>query len=189
VPGARQWLGPPALRESEDAQVQLSIAVADATLLRAEGKLQEALDRAESAFTRRQLGITFITVKLALVEALEAAFVLGDTEKVHELVEHVDALRPGERPPLLEAHAHRFRAKLSGEESEFTAATNLFRELALTLWLAVTLLEHGELLAGQGRAADAEPLIDEAHEIFERLEAAPWIERASRISAATRVPA
>ncbi len=174
VPGARQWLGP-ALRESEDAQVQSGIAVADASLLRAEGKLQEALDRAESAFMERQLGISFITVKLLLVEALEAAFALGDTEKVRELVEHVDALRPGERPPLLEAHAHRFRAKLSGEDSEFTAAANLFRELSLTFWLAVTLLEHGEL------TGDAS-LLDEAHEIFERLEARPWLERLDAVA-------
>jgi class 3 adenylate cyclase/tetratricopeptide (TPR) repeat protein len=170
VPGARQWLGPPALRESEDAQVQLLIAVADATLLRAEGKLQEALDRAESAFMERQLAITFITVKLVLVEALEAAFALGDTEKVRELVAHVDALRLGERPPLLEAHAHRFRAKLSGEISEFAAATNLFRELSLRFWLAVTLFEHGELTGD-------ESLLAEAREIFEGLRATPWLER------------
>jgi tetratricopeptide (TPR) repeat protein len=169
VPGARQWLSP-ALRESEDAQVQSGIAVADATLLRAEGKLQEALDRAESAFTEQQLGISFITVKLGLVEALEAAFALGDADKVRELVAHIDALRPGERPPLLDAHAHRFRAKLSGEESEFTAATKLFRELSLTFSLAVTLLEHGELTGD-------ESLLAEAREIFEGLRAMPWLER------------
>jgi len=169
VPGATQWLSP-AIRESEDAQVQYGIAVADATLLRAEGKLEAALDRAESTFTEQQLGISFITVKLLLVEALEAAFALGDHQKVLELVAHVDALRPGERPPLLEAHAHRFRAKLSGEESEFAAATSLFRELSLTFWLAVTLLEHGE-------HTGAESSLAEAREIFEGLRATPWLER------------
>ena len=159
-------------------------------MLRAEGKPHEALDRAESAFAgRHELSISFLSVKVGLVEGLEAAFALGDTKKVHELVARIEALRPGERPRLLEAHAHRFRAKLSGEDGEFRAATALFRELALTFWLAVTLLEHGELLAGQGRAADAESLLAEARVIFERLEAAPWIERASRISGATRVPA
>jgi hypothetical protein len=43
--------------------------------------------------------------------------------------------------------------------------------------VAVALLEHGEWLIGQGRGNDAEPLLDEAQEIFERLPAAPWLER------------
>ena len=47
----------------------------------------------------------------------------------------------------------------------------------MTFWLAVTLLEHGEWIAGTARTADAEPLLAEAHEIFDRLEARPWLER------------
>ena len=43
--------------------------------------------------------------------------------------------------------------------------------------MAVALLEHGEWLIGQGRGNDAEPLLDGAQEIFERLPAAPWLER------------
>jgi class 3 adenylate cyclase/tetratricopeptide (TPR) repeat protein len=188
VRSAGQWLEP-RLRESEDPQVQAAVALADATMLRAQGKLHEALARAESAFLERQLGITFLWVKLAIVEALEAAFALGDHEKVRELLVYVDGLRPGERPPLLAAHAHRFRAKLAGDEGEFRAATALFRELALNFWLAVTLVEHGELLAGQGRTDEAEPLLAEARQSFERLEAAPWLERINRVSGPVSVPA
>ena len=183
--GARQWLTQ-SLRESEDLQVLCGVAVADATMLRTEGKPHEALDRAESAFAgRHELSISFLSVKLGLVEALEAAFVLKDTEKTRELLDYVAALRPGERAPLLEAQAHRFRAKLSGNDGEFRAATALFRELALSFWLAVTLLEHGELLARQGRAGDAEPLLAEAREIFERLEARPWLERLDAVAASS----
>ena len=40
-----------------------------------------------------------------------------------------------------------------------------------------TLLAHAEWLAGEGRAAEAEPLLSEAWEIFERLGATPWLER------------
>ena len=87
---------------------------------------------------------------------------------------------------MLEAHAHRFRAKLSGDDAEFRAATARFRELGLTFWLAVTLLEHGELLAGQGRGADAEPLLAEAREIFEELRAAPWLERLDAVTTSRR---
>jgi hypothetical protein len=43
--------------------------------------------------------------------------------------------------------------------------------------LAVTLLEHGEWLAGQGRSEDAASLLTEARVIFERLAARPWVER------------
>jgi len=45
----------------------------------------------------------------------------------------------------------------------------------------VTQLEHGEWLAGQGRRDEAEPLLAEARETFERLEAAPWLERAAQL--------
>jgi hypothetical protein len=72
---------------------------------------------------------------------------------------------------LLEAHAHRFRAKLTGDEAGYRAAAALFRERSLDFWLAVTLLEHGE-------AAGRETLVAEASEIFERLGAKPWLERA-----------
>jgi hypothetical protein len=135
------------------------------------------------------LGITFLTMKQALVESLEAAFALGDTEKVREFVTRIDALRPGERPRLLEAHAHRFRAKLSGDETGFKAAVALFREVSLPFWLAVTLLERSELLVEQGRAHEAESLLAEAREIFESLEATPWLERLEKVGGEAKVPA
>jgi hypothetical protein len=53
----------------------------------------------------------------------------------------------------------------------------------MPFYIAVTLLERGEWLAGQDRRKDAEPLLDEAQEIFERLRAMPWLERVSQASA------
>jgi hypothetical protein len=47
-------------------------------------------------------------------------------------------------------------------------------------WLAVVLLEHGELLA-QERPEEAEPLLEEARETFERLEAGLWLDRLARL--------
>jgi hypothetical protein len=88
-------------------------------------------------------------------------------------------MQPGVRPPYLEAHALRFRARLRDAADEhFTAAAERFRALEIPFWLAVTLLEHGEWLVAQDRPEEAEPLLDEAREIFERLEATPWLERA-----------
>ena len=91
---------------------------AEAHVHRAEGKPWEALAAAEPAFGLAYgLGIDVPGVKLALFEALEAALALGDTAKLEELLATIEALRPGDRPPLLEAHARRFRSKLDGGES------------------------------------------------------------------------
>jgi class 3 adenylate cyclase/tetratricopeptide (TPR) repeat protein len=178
----------PALKTTDDPQARGGFAFAEAHVLRAEGRAAEALAAAERG-VGSSIGITFLNVKLCLIEALEAAFALGDSAKVEELVSGIEALRPGERPPLLEAHAHRFRAKLTGDEAGYRAAAALFRERSLAFWLAVTLLEHGEHLAGHGRDAEAEPLLAEARRIFERLEAAPWVERAVASGVEAEVPA
>jgi predicted ATPase len=184
---ARERLDDPLLRETEDVQIRAGISLVAARVLRTEGKHREALGAAESAFAAHaELGVTFLVVKLALVEALEAAFALDDTEKVQELLGIIDMLHTGERPPLLEAQAHRFRAKLTGDETKFGAAAALFRELGTVFWLAVTQLEHGEWLTAGGRAAEAEPLLAEARETFERLGARPWVERADALT--TKLP-
>jgi class 3 adenylate cyclase/tetratricopeptide (TPR) repeat protein len=164
--------------EDEDIQSRTGFLLAEAQVLRAQGKPRDALERAEEVVAvRASLGITFLTVKLGVVEALEAAFALGEVDKVRELLTLVDGLRPGERPPLLDAHAHRFRGKLAGDESEFAAAAEHLRELSLRFWLAVTLLEHGELLVERERGDEAESLLAEAREIFEELGAQPWLDR------------
>ena len=47
--------------------------------------------------------------------------------------------------------------------------------------LAQVLLEHAELLHAYGRDTDAAPLKAEAIVIFERLRAAPWLQRAQAV--------
>jgi hypothetical protein len=57
--------------------------------------------------------------------------------------------------------------------------------------LGVAQLEHAEWLLGQERPDEAQPLLDEARETFQRLEARPWLERADAAVAAPQasVPA
>ena len=62
-------------------------------------------------------------------------------------------------------------------EDLFKGAVGLFRELATPFYMAVTQVEYAEWLVGHGGAEIAEPLLAEAREIFERLEAGPWLER------------
>src|SRR5262249_29415479 len=95
--------------------------------------------------------------------------------------------------PSLRAQAARFRARLAAMDGEsaqaeagFAAAAATFREFGLPFWLAVTLLEQGEWLVGQDPANEAEPLPAEAPEVFERLEAGPWLERLEDVTRGPR---
>jgi len=172
------------LEESTDVQERSCYLCSRASLRRAEGQPQEALADSEATIeTGRILGIPFQAVKQGIVEALEAAFALRESAKIEELLVSIETVPPGSRPPYLDAQARRFRARLDGDPSGFAVAEVAFRNLSLPFWLAVTQLEHGEWLAAQGRADEAEPLLTEAREIFERLEAAPWLER---VTAAAR---
>ena len=88
---------------------------------------------------------------------------------------------------IVEAQLARLRGLLaarhgqSGQaEQSLKAASARFRELGLPFWLAVSLLELGEVLVAEGRADEAAPLLAEAREIFDRLKARPWLERLDR---------
>jgi class 3 adenylate cyclase/tetratricopeptide (TPR) repeat protein len=180
------------LEASADLQEQAQVHFAEATLLLAEGKHAEALRSAEVSIAQGDVnGVTNESVKEAFVIALEAALVLDDMVRVEELLAMIDALPPG-RSPFLKAHALRFRARLADRSGEADAAAELFnraargfRELSFPFYLAVTLLEHGEWHAVRGRAEDGEPLLAEAREIFERLGARPWLQRAAQFEAET----
>jgi class 3 adenylate cyclase/tetratricopeptide (TPR) repeat protein len=173
------------LADSADVQERAMHACGKSRLLLASGDAAGALPIAESAFsTRDEMGVTHEGIKESYVIALEAALELGDQTKAEELVAVVDALPPGLYPQFLRAHSSRFRARLAAREGRseriddlFKGAAGLFRELAMPFYLAVTQLEYGEWLAGQGRPDEAEPLLGEAREVFERLEAQPWLVR------------
>jgi len=65
----------------------------------------------------------------------------------------------------------------------FRGAAALMRELATPFPMAVTMLEHAEVLLAAGDVGAAEPLVAEARSVFEGLRAAPWVERADRAAA------
>jgi predicted ATPase/class 3 adenylate cyclase len=167
------------LEGSTDVQERACYLTVRAALHRAAGRFREALADGEAgiAAIRPVGGPSHQAAKQGLVEAAEAALALGESAKVEELLAVVEAIPPGTRPPYLDAHAKRFRARLGGDPSAYAAAAARFRELDLPFWLAVTLLEHGESLTEQDRAAEAESFLAEAREIFERLGAKPWLER------------
>jgi class 3 adenylate cyclase/tetratricopeptide (TPR) repeat protein len=182
--------------DSPDIQARSVYRVAEARVLRAEGRATEALAAAETAHAARvEQGVSTESVKMAVAEALEAALALGDLEKLNETLGTIEALRPGELPPFLQAQGARFGAHLAalrGEKDKvdpaLRAAADLFRQMEMPFYLAVALLEHGEWLVEQGGLEDAEPLIAEAQSIFGQLKATPWLERLERAELVGRPP-
>jgi hypothetical protein len=71
-------------------------------------------------------------------------------------------------------------------DEKFRASAEMLREISARFYLAVVLLEHGEWLVETGRPDDAEPLLGEAREIFERLGAAPWLGRLDALAEPVR---
>jgi tetratricopeptide (TPR) repeat protein len=173
------------LAKSDSIEVRAGYGCAAAETLRAEGRPAEALDVAREILALRpQLGLGGTAIKRALVQAVEAALASGDTEQADDLLGIVRGAKPGEISPYSRAHAARLASRIAalrGEpelvEQGFEAAARGFREIEMPFELAVSLLEHAEWLAEQGRESEAEPLLDEARSIFARLEAEPWLAR------------
>jgi predicted ATPase/class 3 adenylate cyclase len=183
---------------SADAQERAAFATGASRLLLAQGDPEGALRVAQIALdTGEEMGFAQEYWKEPFVTALEAALLLDDEARANELLGVIDAVPPGRRTQFFQAHALRFRARLAARVDEsdadrlFKGAAGLFRELAMPFYLAVTELEHAEWLAAHGRG-DGEALLTEAREIFEQLEAVPWLERVDALSArgaTTPVPA
>lgn len=160
-----------------------------AVVARAEGRLEEALEVGLEAvrLSREIGGEGFQSTKLGLVEAIEAALALGREDRADELVASIEAVPAGLRSPYLSAQALRFRARLAGDDESAVASSDAaargFRELGALFWLAVTQLEHAGWLLAQESPADADAPLAEAREIFEGLDATPWIQRAGDLAA------
>jgi len=175
-------------RDSDNPQNRSGHAVAEARLLRAERQPGDALVAAERGLaTLGELAITDTNIKTALVEAIEAALALSDLDKAEELLAIPVSLDPGVLTPFLHANSVRLRARLDAARSNhehvderFRNAAAICREFGLTFHLAVTQLEHGEWLITQSRRDDAQPLLDEARQTFEQLQATPWLERTAQ---------
>jgi tetratricopeptide (TPR) repeat protein len=180
------------MRASDNPQTRSVHALVEARVLRARGRQVEALAAAERGLaTLGDLAITDASMKAVLVEAIEAALAIPDVDKAEELLAIPQSLDPGELTPFLQASTGRLLALLDaargsddGIEDRFRAATALFREFGIAFYQAVTQLEHGEWLIGQGRSDEADPLLAEAAEAFERIQATPWLERVEALGAA-----
>jgi class 3 adenylate cyclase/tetratricopeptide (TPR) repeat protein len=166
-------------RDAADVQDRSGYELAEASVLAAEGSHERALAAAERAIetaTSYSRGAMVTIAKLAMVEALRAAFALGRHERVREVLGEIEAMKQGAQPPMLRAHAARYRALLGEEpEQRFKTSAAIFREYRMVYEAAVVQVEHAEWLGGGG---EADRLRAEAREVFERLGATSWLERA-----------
>ena len=177
------------LATSDDVQERCGYACGHSAFLLASGDARAALEVAESSFAVRDtMGVSSEFVKESFAIAVQAALQLGDGDKAASLIAAVDTLPPGKYPQLLRASVARFKARIAAlhgdaadAERLFRGATGLFRELAVPFHLAVAQLDLAELLVAHGRDDDARPLLAESSEIFNGLEASPWLERAAAV--------
>ena len=165
---------------SENPDFAAGWAALDAQVLAMEGRPADAL-----AECRRALEILRAAGGIpnwALFGVFDAASLAADAEEIRELLAVPDDLGTGNLSPGVRAQQARLRARLPefDAESELATAERLFAELEAPFHLAALQLEHVEWLTAQGRAAEAEPLLAEARETFERLEAKPWLARAAQ---------
>ncbi|HUZ81614.1 MAG TPA: hypothetical protein VMU73_05155, partial [Gaiellaceae bacterium] len=173
------------IAHSENPDFAGGYAMIESSLLRAEGDLKGA-----SAAVERAVALDIEPGglgKFVLFEALEVAAALGDLERLRALLARLDVLLPGQLTPSIRAFRARFRACLpeADADAEFRIAERLFGQLEMPFFLAVTRLEAAARFIADGREPDAQPLLTASRETFERLQAAPWLERVDRLSPRT----
>ena len=168
---------------STDVQELASILGARSLVLRAEGRLEEALTAA-LACLERQSGGTPAAVfsaqqgKQAFPNAVETLMALGRREEAREWIARYDGVPPGLRPPFVQAQAHRLRALVEEDPSGFVRSAEAFDELRIPFWAAVARLEQAE---ASDAVDERERLVAMARAEFERLGARPWVERAGAV--------
>jgi len=182
-----RFIGDPA---KGDVQTQCFRTMMMAVVCNAAGDREAAFGKAREALSKLSfLSLRHDVVKLAVVEAIEAALAIDRLGEAREVLRLVADAQPGDQTPLLRAQAARYDARIAalggehdGVERGFKAAAGLFREIGTPFYLAQTLLEHGEWLASQGRPSEAGPLLHEARSTFDRLGAAPYLERVDKVA-------
>jgi len=175
----------------EDPQRAAATRGYEAHVLRAEGKPREALSLVEGVFARveGQMALQHQHVKIAAAEVLECALELGDTAKAEDVLTVLEALKPGELTPFYRGLRARFRGRLEtgpAAAAYFREAEAVYEALGTPFFLAVTQLEHAESLEQVGPSDEADALRAAAREVFQRLGAQPWLERADQSAAGER---
>ena len=143
------------------------------------------------SITARSWPSTTSSFKRALVEGVEAALELSDARKAEELLTHPRVARSGELTPFLQAQRApppRSSGGRARQRGRHRRALRQRRRPLPRVRHGLPPRRHGARARRvacclQGRRDEAEPLLAEAREIFEQLEATPWLERPAAVAA------
>ena len=199
--GQQRWadaLGEPlALLAAARGDEELCRELTDAALSRADrpawtvpwtsaalGLLDLGLGRAETALARLETlaeGRRFfhIPATRSTPDLVEAAVRLGRPEAAEEALTLFESWSRNTGQSWTEAAVHRCLALVDGDEQHFTRALALLAGEHRPFDEARTRLLYGEWLRREKRKSDARIQLGAALEIFQRLGAAPWADRAS----------
>jgi class 3 adenylate cyclase/tetratricopeptide (TPR) repeat protein len=159
-----------AIELSENLEFASFFIATDAVVAEAEGREDDAFAGAlRSVRTRAKQGVPAWNLALAF----DACRGVTDPARIEEFFDAIDEL--SRKSKIVAGQRARFRARLPGHDpgAELEEAERLFRELEAPFYVAIAQLERAERLA----ADEAEVLLREARETFERLGAAPWVAR------------
>ena len=180
------------LRASGDFESEAICRAGDAVVALAAGRAEAARDHAAEVLEQTsQLGPTHEAVRVAWPVVIEAALALDSPETAEALIEEVEARPAGYVPPLMLAELFRSRGLLAAArgrhetvEDDLAAAIARYEELGYPYFLARARCDLGEWLIDRGRADEAQTVLQGAAEAFQRLGAAPGLDRATPLLAA-----
>jgi hypothetical protein len=173
------------LRGSESPQDQMTLGLVESFTAASRGEPEHALRHAHAVLALAPtLGIG--NGELAWVWALasRAAYELGDTAEIRELLALLDSSQPGHVIPLLRAERDLARARLADHDQDeaapaaFVSAIAGLREHGSPYHLAHGLLDHAQYLLHNGEGDAAAQAIEEARVIARRLGCQPLLDRA-----------
>ncbi|WP_242909157.1 helix-turn-helix transcriptional regulator [Actinomadura terrae] len=127
-------------------------------------------------------------VMVSSADLVEAAVRSGDPDRARPAFDRFRAWAHSGGQPWALAVASRCEALLDDTEEHYTQALHLHEQATRPFERARTELLYGEWLRRARRRSDARPPLRSAVEIFERLQASPWLDRARAELRATGVP-
>jgi tetratricopeptide (TPR) repeat protein len=195
---ARAWLArvPPGLVESADQMSASQGLFADAVAAFVDGRLSDATKALERTWDILNEHERWGVMAYVLGWGADGAVLLGDRAATGPLAELYEKVPSAGLARIMRAHGGRvraFRAISAGDEDAaadaFAEALAAARNYGRAGHLAPVLADYGVWLAESGRGDEAEPLLDEAQELFERMGAVRWLERIEAARSPAKVTA
>jgi predicted ATPase/class 3 adenylate cyclase len=177
--------------ESGDMQQQANAMYKEMQLAAMDGRAGETLDLAYTDI-KHLLATEFPSLAaLALGVASTAAAAGGLGDRLASLADLFDSVPSASRARRVEAEVARARglsAAAAGDDAtaadQFATSLAAARNLGVVPLVGAILVDYGGWLAGRGRQDEAEPLLAEARELWERMGAVRWLERIDAIAPA-----